>query len=444
MAIGPIISGIMRLATGLIAGSARGKAARAAMGAFSLKHGADKPPIGSSGKRATPPAAREGDKERMLDRLWKYDTGWALAERMTSLIGSTQPTFIHAITVSVIGGPGADLRRVWYLACAAAFGRWRNRVKGIGEANMEAVWDVTGKGAKVSIAYAISGMAGQLSGISATQVLDVGIASAIPGGVSLVAVTGGGPIKLVKDGVDALRGIRRDAGAGAPPIADGPRGGIDLLQQGPTQVTIGDGWPLWLRRSPDARALPDEILRGTGSYTQFAAVNEECDKDTVVRAFKFARHIDVTGEEKSNDGNRQRYPYGQIIPAGVAISNGGLGPFASRDSVRFRGRDYTTTPLLPDDGRVITTGEKRDARVQPPRPWVDGKTRSSVVAMITAALHQPCYAPSAVPCSTIPLGASAGFRNYPAGAPSIDPNHFTYPFPIDETVTKVEVPRLGE
>jgi hypothetical protein len=54
-----------------------------------------------------------------------------------------------------------------------------------------------------------------------------------------------------------------------------------------------------------------------------------------------------------------------------------------------RGGALGYIPVLPDEQRVITTGEKLDPRVQPPKPPVDGVSRGHLLTMVAASLASP-------------------------------------------------------
>ena len=90
------------------------------------------------------------------NKLFGLQIGWDLFDRAMSKVNANAPTFTHSITVSCQGGPLADLRRVYYLALAAAFGRWSNGVAGElkgSTTSMVAHIDVTGKAVAVNISY---------------------------------------------------------------------------------------------------------------------------------------------------------------------------------------------------------------------------------------------------------------------------------------------------
>jgi hypothetical protein len=97
-----------------------------------------------------------------------------------------------------VGGPNADLRRVWYLCVAAAFGRYRNRVGATGavEYQIECAWDVTGKSTMVTLGYTLSGISGNVG--RELAVSDAGIAALTTFGGSLVSADGLGRLRLTQ------------------------------------------------------------------------------------------------------------------------------------------------------------------------------------------------------------------------------------------------------
>jgi len=402
------------------------------------------PKHGPGGGPADRPG-REDEGDKKLNRLWRYDTTWNLIQRVNGLIAENAHSFTHAISVAVVGGPHADLRRCWYLALSAAFGRYRRRVKGIGEANIEAVWDITGKSVHVSIAYVGAGLSNLIS--EAKNDIDLRLGSDASGNAT--AITNafvGGIFPIIARVVNGAAARNFIAGGQGIVLT----GGIELLQVGPDQVTVGGGWPNWLLNSPGANIFnpitnivsiainlltPPLAERGI----VWSNVNDsDCTSDTNLN-IKFTKDplIDVFKELPVNDADGIRCPWGAITPINIAAS----GLFSKRGNTSFTG------PTLPDDGRVLTTGEKRDVRIQPPRPAIDGKSRESLVDLIVAALHQPCNAPHSVGCQPGPVG-SQGIRTYPAGK-GLEGRQFQQawqsvrnPEMLDATLPAKNVPRL--
>lgn len=448
MAIPAIIAAAGRLAVGFFRGKAAAKGVRAGAGGRAAKRTASSggavPYPWSTPKPAipvAPPAARE----TALDRMWRYDTAWNLFDRTQGMIAGHLPSFVHAIQVSVIGGPAADLRRVWFLACAAAFGRLRKRVDGVADINIEGVWDVTGKAASVNITYTLSGIPGNVGG-SVLKIVGGGLLMGV--GVFNPLAFGAG-LGLIADGVTDVATVA-DPG--------GTRGGLLLMQEGPDQVTVGDAWPA-IFRPDNGFSLVGSTNTDTGVYNRFNLVAIKCAEDQELTRFTQSKPVNVLGELPFSEGLGKRViPFGQVI--GVAVYDGVTGSYSTNARKPYSTRQLgvalsavglpiaspgMSTPLLPDDGRLITTGEKRDPRVQPPRPWVDGESRMSTLELIVQVLHQPCLAPKKIECPVVPAGGSGLELYKPGKNKSWDANSAPKLAFIDPTNPKVmPIPRLGE
>lgn len=86
--------------------------------------------------------------------LWGVTAALDLINRIDSQL----PTFQHVIDVTVNGGPKSDLNRIWVLALATAFGRYRQAgLEGIQGASLEGWWDITEKIVRVRLQYVNSG-----------------------------------------------------------------------------------------------------------------------------------------------------------------------------------------------------------------------------------------------------------------------------------------------
>lgn len=342
-------------------------------------------------------------RQTKLEKLWTLDSAQNLFARLNTLVGENTPSFVHTITVSVIGGPTADLRRVWYLACAAAFGRYRNRVSSVGSVNMEAVWDVTGKAVQVTIGYVKSGLVDQ----------GVGLAQRAARSRTNLAIIVS-PGAAVSSYLGEVIGGAIAGPAAAPVVVPVGRGrtaltAVQFLQVGPDQVTIGGTWPDFLSAASTKVATAEETIPPAGVTRAF----EPC-APVVVESYglveKFVENstVDVLGELPVDGSAGVTAPWGRTSPPGGASLN----------TASFRSYDETGpsshAATLPDDGRIITTGEVRSPSVQPPKPVVDGKSRTSAIAAIHAALHDPCHAPERLPCMPSPL-YSDGVPVYRAG-----------------------------
>jgi hypothetical protein len=335
-----------------------------------------------------------------INVAWAAEGAFGLFERALTAFWSHVPVFTHAISVGVAGGPNADLRRCWYLACAVAFGRMKRSpaLRG-GAATMEATWDVTGKIVKIELMYQIAKMAYSedisrpsdvLKPIGAAFAANFGINPAAP-----VVIVAGIPLR-----VPAL-----------PKEAFSPTGSpLALIQLGPDQISVGGGWPGFLmypNQGNVARAvLPERIF-----VVDFAPILKPY---VVIPLTRVSDGAAATGggfgklfrEWPGGVGGKvENCPYQITIPGGAGVSDKFTGSDAARRSA----------PTLPDDGRVITTGEKHYRAVQPPKPAVDGATRSSVIALVAAELASPCFLPPSPEQSFNPI-FSSGARVYPAGS----------------------------
>jgi hypothetical protein len=341
-----------------------------------------------------------------LEKMWAADAAANLFERTLAYTGALDfPTFTHVIVVSVVGGPQADMRRVWYLACAAAFGRYRYRVGQLGPATVNATWDITGKAVQIEIEYTINAT------------------------------------------VEAAKRVGESVGMGLF------TSGLRYMQQGPTQVTIGGGWPAFLLTTQQnttpsqvgqvltgvgaaltvggiffpVLAIPGLIVGGAGAIletgiadtsttTQATGVSAVLPIDAaptvqpvtgetqeVPTAPVTTNHqINILGELPRPYGEGYLLPWDRTIPKsqGTPLSGSVIDKTCS-------------VPVLPDDGRVITTGEKLDPRVQSPRPVLDGQTRSSLVILVAQALSSPGYLPDSPPATENPLWAPGVYAYNP-------------------------------
>lgn len=336
-------------------------------------------------------ALKEAPK-RFMDAAWGAVKNDLLAHQIDKPNGHI-PRFAHSITVNVKGGPGASLRRIWWLACAACFGRYKRGVLGFWARSINAQWNITGKEVSITLAYTFSGV------------------------------------------TEAVAGVFRNYT------------GLDFLQRGPDQVTIGSGYPAWMFTTRQNLAnfanrigaigkfgaglavpggivggaihqLADPVLQGqqarvnswqfrvqaAGVSTRIAAMTWlDLTRANTNDPQLISNHL-TTGPTvlvRILEPYRVRYLPNVIgeLPIQSTFAEGFTErlPFRRQtvtdNSFAYtdRGGLYGYTPLLPDDGRLITTGEKRDPRVQPPKPPADGVSRGNPLALITAALASPGY-----------------------------------------------------
>ncbi len=343
-----------------------------------------------------------------MNIAWVAEGAFGLFERAVTALWSHVPVFTHAVSVSVAGGPNADLRRCWYMACAAAFGRIKRSpaLKG-GSATMEATWDITGKIAKIELMYQIAKMAYSEDQPRPTDtgrnILEFFERNLPAGAVPLVPAIVGG----------VLIGPAAGGGFGRARFSptDSP---LALIQLGPDQITVGGGWPGFLMYPNQGNVRRPVIPEGL-FITEPAVVANPYVAIPLTRVSPGAAATgggfgDLMREWPTGvRGLVDFCPYQIVVPGGRGVTDSFTGSDAARRSA----------PTLPDDGRVITTGEKHKRSVQPPKPCVDGATRSSVIALIAAELASPCFLPPSPEGSDNPL-FSSGARIYPAGEAAAD------------------------
>lgn len=402
--LGLLVAGARLLAGGAARAAATAAPAAARGGAAVAKAAAQSgaaPNILVDGKGNTvhvhtAPPQGAPHKEAALDKAWKIDSAVSLFERLLDKMSSLTATAIHTIQVTAVGGPNADLRRVWYLCVAAAFGRYRNRVGATGavEYQIECAWDVTGKTTMVTLGYTLSGLTGNVG----RDVVTPAAGALTVFGAALV----GGRV--------AGEWVRRE-GKAAPPggsstgavrtVSGGAAGVVDLIQRGPDQVTVGAAWPTFLRRVPVVGGSSGVAERNRGRYDPAFD-----GRSTLVALGEYVRTRfgGAGGPDRPNVLRELPWSTNLGSQPAIAVPVGAVADlFRDRNyHKRFEGQTGPYSwilsagigaPLLPDAGRVITTGEKYDPDVQPPRPQTDGLSRGSLVELVTLALEDPCKAP---------------------------------------------------
>lgn len=128
------------------------------------------------------------------------------------------------------------------------------------------------------------------------------------------------------------------------------RSAVDLIQRGPAAETVGGSWAGFLQTYP-------QLLN--------------------------PRSTDVTNKGTTN----ARALGGRLTPTNVGTSPTET-TYVSRAG-RLEREDVSKPPLLPDDGRLITTAVRTNPQVQPPRV----KDYTDYVAIVSNALTAPCYLP---------------------------------------------------
>lgn len=395
---------------------------------------------GKPSAAATRMAERGGEREGFLDRIWKIDSAVALFERIVGKLSSLTSTFVHTIQVSAVGGPHSDLRRVWYLTCAAAFGRFRNRIGATGylEYQLEAAWDITGKATMVTLGYTVSGILPQADQAirgaldAPTSSLRFGLSTAFPQiAAAWVALEG------------ASRSATPTTGPATRIVAGGIDGARELLFRGPDQVTVGGNWPAFVTgssavaRDGEYREVPVASIVELGEFL----IDRLAGPGGPARPNLF-RELPFVSVRNSEDVVTA-VPVGQIAdlardPNFLTRYTGSTGPVAFYGGT-FGG--FPRVPRMPDSGRVITSGEKFHPDVQPPKPPTDGHSRCSALQLVTLALHAPCHAPESV----VPTNVTANTKGFfVQGADDTDTPLAQVPIPPAATAAATALfPTLG-
>jgi len=316
-------------------------------------------------------------------------------QRLVANISSNLDTFAHSISVKVKGGPAADLRRVYYLALAACFGRYGRGVTrvALGYSELSCHTDVTNKEVTVTVGYRVS----------------------------------------------ALGDIGRELGsAGNDPFA--VRTPTDIMHEGPDQVTIGAGWTGPFYTSKDGSYAANEALSIKGGSVVRIPVNrydipadtkltEQAGTVLVVPVggnnaqWKVIQpetlRLDpvpvnplrpYTARPVAPDPLREYPRVTGSVETMYLQENGPVWRDAFLPVVRTAGK---RTPILPDDGRIITTGETRSPDVQPSRPPVDGIARGGLLGMTVQALADPGFLPLLPSLTSVPIAAGGVYQRAP-------------------------------
>lgn len=343
-------------------------------------------------KRHDPPSTEVPGSPGTHGDVWQK-IGWLdLLNRGIGIVRGALPGFSHSIQCAIAGGPNADIRRIWYLCASVVYGRFRNRVRTAGCAiSAAATWDITEKVVSLELNYTANSLS---SGFSTSS----------------------------------------DAG-----FADPGNSGSALMARGPEQLTIGGGFntvfnPLVTRLRDFPPAGPTIRPAWVAAITATGCVGAGGSGGPVAiystRTEGYDGTILFPGVGKEAIKVLRELPDGglQTFPGAGGLRTTGLSAFAYpyrvsyiRFGLGFPGGTYVSPstaalPRLPDEQRVITTNEKNDVRVQPPKPHLDGSTRSSFLALVSAALQTPCFLPAAPPCTQ--NGISGGLYVLPKGAPT--------------------------
>jgi hypothetical protein len=305
--------------------------------------------------------AKQDARQKARDRA--FDTAADWAKGLYGVARLASPQWFHQVTCTVQGGPSGDMRRLWLLALSAVAGRIARSGRSTGKFRdvngnaYTANFDVAHRTVTFTYAYSVSGMlAHALTAQNGTTSTVVGRASQQPG-VSVVGATYRTPHPVVHlaRGADALTigGSPGDIGIPASDAFDTTSGQVGEKKMynaaGSYSVSLGaleSRVPGAVSLTLDGPASPDasrELAR-TGGSTSFG------------QYYYFLRQHHGGGY------------YG--LPATMMEMPG----------------------TLPDTGRIVTTGELYDYRVQPPKPDADGLSRENPLVSVVAPLLQPGFA----------------------------------------------------
>lgn len=307
-----------------------------------------------------------------------------LFDRVANFTKGIIPGFQHGIQVVVTGGPQSNIRRIWYLAVSACFGRLRNRVlTALTPMTMEAVWDISNKAVSIEVVYCTNAL--------------MAVERAIDPGLNL----------------------------GPNTLNDPQSCAVAMLLRGPEQLTVGGRWSSAFDPPPASMTLgtgfgsapfllpglqPEWIARIT---TTVCPQHEEGEQVTI-----FPLGV-VDREVKVPINILHELPDGNAIQRSAHVLNVAFYPFrvvtahnATKHGMTALVLSSNRYPSLPDQGRVITTAEKLDVRVQPPKPPYDGSSRTGLLALVAQAIQQPCYLPTSPPCTTNTAAQPGVFINF--------------------------------
>ncbi len=436
-----LLAGMSSQAGATRATSAAQKAARAGRMADRAKHTFDHAPTAANARALSKANAAHDRSLRRAEQSQRLaDRNDYIAQNLTSVVDKLEELsggligtnrYAHSITVTVRGGPGASLRRCWFLCIAALFGRRRRgTVANMAEA-LNAQWDITGKTVTATLSYTSNPIT-EINGYWSD-------------GMSPAAILQRGP-----DQVTIGAGWSQHFFTFAQRPSNSPSILGDLVTIGGSLQNIGRGvsttpipgdltnknaaWTLntpWIRYN-----LPQtEAPRAAGGLSfgwrisKIANDNLKPIDNVFVTPWVIqAAEPDPLAELPIADGSSELVPY--TVHAPLVIQGGGdsvevvPGVIINRDLIlntvryvrRGSGPGQGMVPLLPDEYRIITTGEKHHPNVQPPKPPVDGVSRGSLLSMVAAALASPgvlVESPINLVNNTQPIAAQGVFVQLP-------------------------------
>lgn len=385
---------IMRAIAGAVASKGRGKVAAAKSAVSSAKSGGNAAAVARAEQRLDR-ASRAADRNDMM--MGQVTDVVQKAEEFTGgLIGVNRYT--HSITVSVRGGPSANLRRCWFLCIAALFGRRRRGVSSNFAEALNAQWDITGKSVTATLTYTNNPLteADQhlTSGFSPAAVLQRG-----PDQVTIGAGWTGNfftykqqPINPFEGALSNLVGIGGvfRPGNNRLPVSLRLPGDLDS----PSKVNEMNGVSVPYTLPP---VEPAKQQGGLFYGWRISKITTDNDPNLIRNVFTTPWVVQQAEPDplaelpiSAPGASRELVPY--TVHAPLVIQGGGVnGNDLILNSVRYvrRGDGQGLVPVLPDEGRIITTGEKHNSYIQPPKPPVDGVSRGSLLSMVAAALASP-------------------------------------------------------
>lgn len=323
--------------------------------------------------------------------------GWAY-----NTIKSFLPTSVQGLQVTVAGGPKSHIRRLWYLCLSAAFGRYRDRISSAvdGDLMMESRWDISNKIVSLEIVTVFNGW-GTVEKLALAGRMNLPSASVLgrmARGPEQVTVGGSWPFDLL-----------------------GPKG---TNPNGWTQVVNKPEWiiPMPCPGATFTNSTPVPYT-GIGGARNIGTGQEHTALSTTPPI------PDILVEYPDFNGSPVGSATGIVYSAATNYPFWGAGPLsgsAGSETVWQQGIEPDNgctvvsqsltvfLPTLPDDGRVITTVEQNDPSTQPPRPIIDGHTRSGLLSLVAQGLSTPCFLPVSAPCTPTPQ-ASSGYYVYAPG-----------------------------
>ena len=406
---------ILRAVAGAVASGGRAKVAGAKRAVSSARSGGG-PAAVAAAERKLSLAQRAADRNDMLmgqvgnvvDKIDEFTGG---------LVGVNRYT--HSITVSVRGGPSANLRRCWFLCIAALFGRRRRGVSSNFAEALNAQWDITGKSCTATLTYTNNPVT-ELDQLAVTGMTPAAVLQRGPDQVTVGAgwatnffTYGQFPIKTAGGVLADLVGI---GGMFRPDI-----------NRLPASVRLpGDLSSPTAANELNTAAIPYTLppveppKQQGGLFYGWRISKIATDNDPLMIRNVFTTpwvvqqaEPDPLAELPISTGGVELVPY--TVHAPLVIQGGGVnGTDLILSTVRYvrRGDGIGLVPVLPDEGRIITTGEKQNTFVQPPKPPVDGVSRGSLLSMVAAALASPgilVESPSNYTNNTQPVAAQGVF-----------------------------------